>query len=173
MTSTIGPSNRLKRPVEAGFTLLELILVMVVICTMLGVAAPSLRRFFVSRATDDTAARILNLTKLARTLAVTDGEPQRLLVEPAQGACYLTALHHGSEARPASSLGRPVRLPEGIFVSLEVPGAALARDYVEFSPDGSAEPAVVTLTDIKGGIVRVSCSAPTEPFTIFRGEETP
>jgi Tfp pilus assembly protein FimT len=54
-------------------TLLELILVMVILSTVLAMAAPSLRGFFASRRTQDTAAQILALTQLARSQAICEG----------------------------------------------------------------------------------------------------
>ena len=56
-----------------GFTLLELILVMVILSTVLAMAAPSLSGFFGSRQTHDTAAQILALTQLARSQAISEG----------------------------------------------------------------------------------------------------
>jgi type II secretory pathway pseudopilin PulG len=150
-----------------------MVLVMVIICTLLGMAAPSLRRFFVSRSTNDTAARMLNLTKLARTSAVTEGIPYRFNIAATQHAFFLTVVRHGVEERLSSSLGRSFPIPEGTTVSLDVPGAEPGRDYVEFSTDGLVEPATITLKDIKGGIVEVACAAPTETFAIAASEETP
>ena len=61
-----------------GLTLLELVLVMVIICTILAMAAPSLRGFFTSRETSDAAAQIVALTHLARSQAITEGRVYRL-----------------------------------------------------------------------------------------------
>jgi type II secretion system protein H len=162
---TTGPRN------SRGFTLLELVLVMVIICTVLGAASVSLRGFFVSRKTHDTAARIVSLARLARSMAVSEGRPYRLVFDAARGAFYVTAQRRGGFAPPRNGLGRALRLPDEVDLQLEVPGAAGERDYVEFTPDGRAEPAVVRLTDIKGGVLEVRCAAPTEPFVVASPEE--
>ena len=46
---------------DRGFTLIELILVMVILCTVLGMAGPSLRGFFSQRQVEDAAASIPEL----------------------------------------------------------------------------------------------------------------
>ena len=58
----------------AGMTLLELILVMLILSTVLAMAAPSLRGFFTSRRIDDAAAQILALTQFARSQADQRGD---------------------------------------------------------------------------------------------------
>jgi len=54
---------------QPGFTLLELIIVLVLISLVLALAAPSLRRFIRSRETSETASHLLALTHLARSQA--------------------------------------------------------------------------------------------------------
>ncbi len=162
---TTGPRNK------SGFTLLELVLVMVIICTVLGAASASLRGFFVSRKTDDVAVRILSLARLARSAAVSEGRPYRLVFDAGEGAFYLAAQRRGGFTRPRGGPGRAFRLPDEVSLGLEVPGAAGGRDYVEFTPDGRAEPATVRLTDIQGGVIEVRCAAPTEPFVVTSPQE--
>ncbi|MBM4024858.1 MAG: prepilin-type N-terminal cleavage/methylation domain-containing protein, partial [Planctomycetes bacterium] len=61
-----------------GMTLLELILVLIILSTVLALAAPSLRGFFASRRIDGAAAQILALTQWARSQAVSEGIVYRL-----------------------------------------------------------------------------------------------
>jgi type II secretion system protein H len=156
--------------VSGGFTLLELVLAMVIMCTLLAVAAPSLRGFFTSRRTDDTAARIASLTRLARSRAITEGRVYRLRFDDRLRTFYLTAQRDAGFERPVSSLGRPSAVPADVQLDLLVDGADPGRDYVEFYPDGRTEPASVRLTDIKGFVLEVACPAPTELFTVTRPE---
>ncbi len=163
------------RPAEQGrrrwFTLLELVLVMVIICTVLGAASPSLRGFFLSRQKDDAASRIISLTRLARSRSVSDGCVYRLNFDLSRRTCGLTVQRQGSFEGLGSSLGRPFRLPEEVDVELEVMGAPGRRDHVDFFPDGRTEPATIRLTDIKGGVIEVACAAPTEDFVARAPEE--
>jgi Tfp pilus assembly protein FimT len=144
---------------------------MLIICTVLGAAAPSLRGFFVSRQTDDVAARIISLTRLARSKAVTEGRVYRLLLDARSRTIALTAQGYSGFASAGSNLGRPSLVPADVELELEVAGESANRDYIEFYPDGRTEQAVVRLTDIKGSVIEVRCAAPTELFTVRRGEE--
>jgi prepilin-type N-terminal cleavage/methylation domain-containing protein len=171
MTSITGPATDIRAPrSDAGFTILELVLVMVIICSVLGAAAPSLRGFFISRRTHDTASRILSLTRLARSQAVSEGRIYRLVLDSHQGHYQL--LLHGQEGlqEVGSSLGREFGLPDGTRMEVDVAGAP-GRDYLDFFPDGRSEPANIVLTDIKGGVVTIRCLAPAELFAITEDDE--
>jgi Tfp pilus assembly protein FimT len=143
---------------------------MVIICTVLGAAAPSLRGFFVSRRTDDAAARIAALTRLARSQAIAEGRVYRLAFDSGGRTCYLEAQREDGFQRPNSSLGRPFRLPDDVQLELQVAGVESGRREIDFLPDGTVDPAVIRLTDIKGGVVEVTCLAPTELYTVSRPE---
>ena len=77
--------------IKGGFTLLELILVMVILSTVLAMAAPSLRGFFGSRKTNDTASQILSLTQFARSQAISEGIIYRLNFDTRERTYWLTA----------------------------------------------------------------------------------
>lgn len=160
------PGKTARRRWARGFTLLELVLVMVIIGTVLGMAAPSLRGFFLSRRTQDAAARLAALTRLARSLAVSNGLRYRLVLGDDQGLICLTREASGGFERIGTGLARPIVLPEGVELSLQVAGAPPGRNYVGFFPDGRSEPAKVTLRDVKGGTAVLVCRAPAESFEL-------
>ena len=179
MTSTIGPSNSARRPTAdvarthasvRAFTLLELILVMVIICSVLGLAAPSLQGFFAGRQTANSAAQILAMTQLARSLAVSEGRSYRLNFDTDDGEYWLTAQVGGAFERIEREYGRTFTLPDG--VSLEVEDSS-ARDVrvVQFRPNGRQTSLVIRLTGRRGDELRVSCASPSEPFEIVDPEE--
>jgi len=159
--TTGRPADRRRR---SGFTLLELVLVMVIICTVLAAASPSLRGFFVSRKTDDTAARIAAATRLARSRAISEGRVYRLNFDLRERTFFLTVLDEGGFRPIESSLGVPFRLPEEVQVSIV--GAYAGRAYLDFFPDGRTQAATIRVTDVKGGMAEVTCSAPTEAFVV-------
>lgn len=74
-----------------GFTLIELILVLALLAVVLGVAAPSLARFFHARKLDEEAQRFLALTRYGQSRAVSEGVPMVLWVDPDAGAYGLEA----------------------------------------------------------------------------------
>ncbi|MFM8359950.1 MAG: Tfp pilus assembly protein FimT/FimU [Verrucomicrobiota bacterium] len=78
-------------PRRAGFTLIELILVMAMLVVVLALVAPSLGNFFRGRAVDSEARRLLSLTRYAESRAVAEGVPMLLWLNPAQRAYGLVA----------------------------------------------------------------------------------
>ncbi len=80
-----------KQPQTAGFTLVELIVVMALLATVLAVAAPSLSRFFRSRGLDSEARRFLALTRYAQSRAVSEGIPMVLWIDTERRAYGLMA----------------------------------------------------------------------------------
>jgi len=167
-TLSTGPN---KVPSRYGFTLLELVLVMVIICTVLGAASASLRGFFVSRKSDDTAVRIVSLARLARSMAVSEGRTYRLVFDRDEREFYLAAREQGGFQRPRTGLGRTTRVPDEVRLEVLLADDRAGHSYLEFSPDGLTEPAAVRLTDIKGDVIEVTCAAPTEPFVITEPED--
>jgi len=172
---TTGPNaNRFRlartlngnRPVAGWFTLLELVLVMVIICTVLAMAAPSLRGFFASRQTADAAAQIVALTRLARSRAVAEGRPYRLNFDPQAGTYWLTAQEGGTFQRPRCEFGRVFSLPEGTVVSWEEPHDAACCAYIQFYPSGRTEANTIRLTGRQGEVVEITCPSPTELYRV-------
>jgi len=183
MTLITGPNNegRACRPMQenpvarpvagrktlAGFTLLELVLVMVLICTVLGMASVSLRGFFSSRQTQDAAAQIVALTDFARAQAAAQGRVYRLNLDTRDGRYWLTAQTGGTFVAPASEFGRVFLLPEGTSARWDAPVGVDARGWVPFYPDGRTEGATVLLTGRQGETVQVACSSPVERFQVI------
>lgn len=81
MTLTTGSNPNRNRRHSLGFTLIELILVMAMLMVVLGVAAPSLQRFFKGRNLDSEARRFLGLTRYGQSRAVSEGIPMLLWVD--------------------------------------------------------------------------------------------
>jgi type IV fimbrial biogenesis protein FimT len=75
----------------SGFTLIELILVMVLLAVVIAISAPSLSRFFKSRSLDSEARRFMALTRHAQSRAVSEGVPMVLWLETQQRAYGLNA----------------------------------------------------------------------------------
>jgi len=150
----------------AGFTLLELILVMVIICTVLAMASPSLRGFFASRATHDAAAQMVALAQFARAQAAAEGRVYRLNLDSENGQYWLTRQEQGAFAPLPSEFGRVFSLPEGTSASWDTSTGADAPDRVSFYPDGRAEAARIHLTGRQGEALDVVCGSPAELFRV-------
>jgi len=172
MTSTTGPNGKRAR---GGFTLLELIAVLVLISALLAMAAPSLRRFARGRETTDAATHLLALARLARSQAAAGAQVWRLNIDPDEGTYWLTVQEAGVFVQPQRDYGRLFRFPDGVVVTLDVPEAVDAYDTedatpcIQFYPDGRNDSAVIELEDSEGRLLQVVSPSATERFRI----ETP
>ena len=150
-------------------TLLELILVMLILSTVLAMAAPSLRGFFASRRIDDTAVQILALTQFARSQAVSEGIIYRLNLDTRDRTYWLTAQKAGVFERLDTEFGRTFTLPKDIDMEL-VDLEQKDRDvFLAFTPHGTMTAGTVRLIDASGRTLEVTCPSVTESFSI---EET-
>ena len=79
------------RHARAGFTLIELILVMTILTIAVSVTAPALANFFRGRTLDSEARRLLSLTRQGQSRAVSEGIPVELWIDSKQGKFGLEA----------------------------------------------------------------------------------
>ena len=68
-----------------AFTLIELILVMAMLLIVIGVAAPTLSKFFRGRNLNSEARRFVSLTRYGQSRAVSEGVPMILWVDAKRG----------------------------------------------------------------------------------------
>jgi len=163
MTSTTGHSPDRAR---GGFTLFELVAVLVLIATLLGLAAPSLRGFGRGRADADAAAGVLAMTRMARNLAATMGTVSRLNIDDETGTYWVTVQKAGVFEELLTDQGRHFRLADGMTCRLELADGAEWQPYVQFMPDGRTEQATITLFCRNEDIYLIQCPAATEMFRI-------
>lgn len=151
-------------------TLLELILVMVILSTVLAMAAPSLRGFFASRRGDDAAAQILALTQFARSQAISEGIIYRLNFDVQEHICWLTALKAGTYERLETGFGKAYTIPQDLVIELEDIEQEDQEVYLAFTPYGTVTPATVRLIDRRGRALEITCPTATESFSIVESE---
>jgi len=144
---------------------------MVIICTVLAGAAPSLRGFFASRETADAAAQIVALTQFARSASVSEGRRYRLNFDKDAGVYWLTAQEKGAFENIGSEFGRVFSLPKGGRLALESTAGQVAESRVTFYPSGRIQPARIRLTGRQGEMIDVVCESPTELFHVASSEE--
>jgi type II secretion system protein H len=146
--STIGsPTAHSAR----GFTLIELILVMVIMAVGAALVAPSLSTFFRGRVLDQEAHRMLALTQYARSRAVAEGMPVELWIDQANGLYGInivtgfTAFDDRSvsyEADPSIDFSFEFLEDEYIYEETD-PVETMADTAVVFQPDGLIQPGSV------------------------------
>lgn len=161
--------TRTKTP--GGFTLLELVLVMVIITTTLAMASVSLRGFFASRETFDAARQFVSLAHYARAQAAAEGRTYRLNLDAAENKYWLTAGLGGAFERLANEFGRDFLLPEGATATWEHPTDAPERPWIEFHPDGRSETVRILFVGRSGDAARVVCKSPAERFAVVVPDE--
>ena len=168
MTSTTGPNAEARR---GGFTLLELIVVLVLISTVLATAAPSLRGFLAGRQGAEAAAQVLSLTHLARSRAVTQGRVYRLNIDTETNTYWLTMQQAGAFVKLGCEHGRRFRFPDSVSVTLELSAADAQASFVQFYADGRSDQATIGLTGRRGEVLEVTCPSASERFRVVSPSE--
>ena len=156
---------------KRGFTLLELILVMLILSTVLAMAAPSLRGFFGSRKTHDEAAQILALTQLARSQAISEGIIYRLNFDTRERTYWLTAQQSGTFEKLKTEFGQVFTFPNDIIAELEDVEKKDDEMFLEFTPQGTVTAGTIRLIDRRGLVLEVTCPTITESFFIIECEK--
>ncbi len=154
-----------------GFTLIELILVMLILCAVLGMAGPSLRGFFSQRQVEDAAASIMALAQLAKSQAVCEGRTYRLNLNTRERTYWLTVQDQGAFQDLKTEWGRVYLLPADVTMKiwdLEMDGLTY---YAEFSALGRTTPGTIQLISPKGDVLSMACRSATESFAIWEGRE--
>lgn len=141
---------QVRAPLSA-FTLIELILVMTVLTIAVSLTAPALANFFRGRSLDSEARKMLALTRLGQSRAVSEGIPMNLWFDSVGGG-------YGLEAEPTYETTDPkaqeftvdsdmqlqvstVNTAAVVAQSLTSPVAAVSKHsglpQIKFLPDGS------------------------------------
>jgi prepilin-type N-terminal cleavage/methylation domain-containing protein len=181
--------NHPERRIRRGFTLLELVLVMLLIAISLSVAAPSLRGFLSGSKSRDAATHLLSVMQWARGRAAAEARIYRLNIS-AQDGSYQVMVQQGEQfVESPSDFGQVFAIPDGMTMQFvrgmpqnPLPGAVQrppARaaasgvgDFIDFHPDGRNDPASVRLADDQGSVYIIESPSPAEPFRILSREET-
>ena len=156
------------RNLESGFTLYEVLIVMVVLVLVGGIVAPSFGNFVPSVRVRKAGDELLATFSKARSDAALTSRRIRIVFTKTDPPTYRMTYEPDPMNDPATframpgDWGSPVELPEGISVeSLE--GAetdgTTSEDYLEFSPDGTATAARITLSHERGERVTIVIEA--------------
>jgi prepilin-type N-terminal cleavage/methylation domain-containing protein len=184
------PSTRQLRPrCRQGFTLLELVLVMMLLTATLALAVPSLRGFVAGSKERDALAQVVALAQYAKARSAADAKVYRLNLD---GTSYwLTVQEADGFVRISDDYGRTFLLPPGMrleSVPTNVPaatdgsqgGAAVASvatvrpataDGISFYPEGRTDAGMFRMTDASGRVTLLGCPSPAESFRVVSAEE--
>ena len=157
MISATGHSNA-RRPWRHGFTLIELILVLMLLAISAALIAPALSDFIRGRALDSEALRLLSVSRAAQSRAISVGLPVLLWLDGPNGA-------YGSEVEAKAGATDPRALSftvnDSVRLSVEKTGHAagtLLRHLpaIRFLPDGYVDetsPTTIRLVDSTGAAI--------------------
>lgn len=105
---------------QAGFTLIELILVLGLLLVVAGISFPSLKNFFRHRTLDSEARRLLSLTRYGQARAASEGLPMVLWIDPQEGT-YGLQVETGYVDRDPKAV--EYTLDEGLSIDVSAPPA--------------------------------------------------
>ncbi len=176
-----GSTSRGRRPssfrvrhssfcIRRGFTLLELIAVMMVLAILLAIVAPSLSGFGAGRKADEAAANLVSLSRWAREQAVAEGRTYRVNYDPANRIYFVTAAVGGAWQSPPVEFGRPFTVPDNVGVTWDGPQENGAY-YAEFYPTGRSQTVHVRVMAQDGQWLDLACLSPAEPLRVLTPQE--
>jgi Tfp pilus assembly protein FimT len=163
-------ASQIKR--ARGFTLLELIVILLLIGLAVGIAAPSIKGFFASRQTSDTALGMLAITQWCRSDAIAQGRRDRLNLGEGGLTFFVTVEKAGEFAAPDGEAGQLVTLPDGAHASFRLsPGVDALPTFIQFYPSGRSDATTVEITGKQGDVYLLTSAAPTEAYHIVTPAE--
>ena len=139
-TSIISSAGRKRAAAEAGFTLVELLVVLALLALAYGLAAPALTQAVTGSDLRRETRELEAALARARAGALTGGKPQRILVDGLAGAYAVGGSRHA--------------LTGGIIIAASVPDSrrlSAHQAVIEFFPDGSSTGGRMTLSSPSGG----------------------
>ncbi|MGK9235086.1 GspH/FimT family protein [Inquilinus limosus] len=136
MTPTSPAGDRARRRDCRGFTLLELLVVLVVLATAAALVPPILARGSAQASLKRTVATLASELRQARSDAILRDGPQGVVIDPI--------------GRSFGPLGAPLRHRIGDGIAVDVTSAAIAADRdgrpgIRFLPDGRSTGGTVRL----------------------------
>src|SRR4051812_36578627 len=152
-----------RRRAQHGFTLFELVLVMMIICVALAMAAPQLRGWNQGAKMRDAGDQVLALTKLARAQSIADSSVYRLTVNQDSGVVSLAVQQGENFVSVGTSVAAPVSMPTDFKVELTDPENK-PLEAIDFYPTGRTQPGKLRITYGDNYIYEIECPSPAEGF---------
>jgi general secretion pathway protein H len=156
----LSGSDGRPRTVAGGFTLVELLVVMVIAALVLGLVATSISRNISGAEMRSAANKLAASLRYTRTRAILDKQEHVFLVDT-ENKSYLAPKRE------------PVVLPEGMTIALTTARSELTSENVggiRFYPDGGSTGGYVEL-DANGRVYRVDVAWLTGEASIHRDED--
>ena len=153
-----------------GFTLLELIVVLLVLSVLFAMAAPSMSGFGAGRAAKQTASQIVSLARWAREQAISEGRTYRLVFDATNHVYFITAANGAVFEREPVEFGRNFTVPEGVDLTFDIPQVA-GMPCLDFLASGRSQPGHIRIVSRDGEATELACLSATEPLRVVSADE--
>ena len=130
-----------RRQNRAGYTLIELILLTIIIAILIGIATPQFRKTFSYLELKDASFNLAKLVSFAQEKSIIEGTLYKLILDADKGRYYLTKEEPAASdkyIRLKERYGRIFLLPRGTKLKSK-------KKEIIFYPDGHSEKAAITL----------------------------
>jgi type II secretion system protein H len=166
---------------RGGFTLIELVLVLLLLSVIASIVVPPMRNFARGRKLGDAARDVVAATNYARSQAIAEGTTYRLYFDLNNRQFWLAARTTDSFQPPRTDWGQRFTLADGLRMEVDIQAlqtaqtpAALQQQqqsksdlYVEFRPTGRIDTGTIRLSDEDGYVKEIVCESPTELYHII------
>lgn len=149
----------------AGFTLVELVLVMGLLALLMAVAAPDLRGWSRNGKLRDATDQMMASIRYARGQAIHDAVTYRLSVDPTGTLVQVQRQEGGLFVAIDDTYAGPIIMPDGFVVEIDRLDGGLSA-VVDFFPDGRTTPARIVLTAPWGRQVVMAAPTAAQPFEL-------
>ena len=157
---------------KPGFTLIELVMVLVVVAAALAVAAPSLGGWRRGQRLQSAGDEFLAVARHGRALAVANAQVHRLYVDANNGTYWLMAQEGQEFVNLGTGMGRVFALPEGCSIAMSAAATTtgtgqLPLESVDFYPSGRmTPPANVVITGESGDVYAFETPSAVEGLVV-------
>jgi type II secretion system protein H len=152
---------------QAGFTLLELLVVLLIVTVLVGLSVPQFGRTYRHLELQVFASEVANRLTYAGRRAVARGEVLRVQFDVPGRRYWLT------RARPASAAATFERVPDKFGRAVAVPGSislVSRTPAVTFYPDGRADRFEMMISDAGGTAYRLVTDVRTGRVKLLEGD---
>jgi prepilin-type N-terminal cleavage/methylation domain-containing protein len=162
-------ANRRTISIRRGFTLLELVLVMLIIAIALGSVAPTMDLFAEGRKVNETAEHFITTARWARQQAMSEAATYQINLDAANRSWQTVIVSGGQQGEVAGEFGARYTADAQVdFSAVGLGGAPISR--LVFEPNGRVDISQVKFTGQRGKTLLVICDSSLGEFRLAEGE---